>query len=145
MLQYICFSIFLFYFSFVYSIEKTCNDTLSNSKLYAPYSGFILTNFGSIIHVTNTYDNVVLPSEFVIFDGNYEKNVFKGESTFRLVSTLFSNFRPVWSNGVEYLYHLETDDSSATFGTWLIGTTVGVDGGVAYFKPSSFSYTPLGS
>jgi hypothetical protein len=63
---------------------------------------------------------------------------------FHLVPDLMAGGRNVWSNGVNYCFFIVNPaDSKAPYGTWLIGQHVGVDAGVAYFKPNRPSMSPL--
>jgi len=53
------------------------------------------------------------------------------------------NSRNVWANDDGYVLFYLPPSSDAEFGTWLIGNEAGVDAGVAYWKPSFSTLTPL--
>lgn len=55
---------------------------------------------------------------------------------FTLLPNLTHNERALWSNGAQYIFYLTPEEShSAPYGTWLVGSTIGVDSGMAFLKP----------
>ena len=55
------------------------------------------------------------------------------------------NARSVWMNEDRlYISYLESSDSSAPYGTWIIGERAGFDSGIAYWKPTEATLSPMG-
>ena len=78
-------------------------------KIIQTLNGFVLTN-AQVFQIKNNFDIFTNIQTLQFISSGHLKSSLKGSTVFELKHDLTNNNRPVWFNGVEYLYHMSTKD-----------------------------------
>ena len=97
------------------SIDEAYIPDLANvislpSGIHNALNGFCLTDSKYVFKINSHFHSEMdIQTMKFVFSRQF-KNLLKGSTSFTLQDGIINNHRPVWSNGVEYLYHMATGD-----------------------------------